>query len=175
MPEPVMTYENSQPPELQDGSSGRRPVLAVIANLFLPPLGHQYVGAARRGLLIWVACMAVTSAAALLLLLAPGRASILGMAIILVAAVLVLPIDGFVLARRAKSGYRLRPYNRWYAYLAVAVLVFVTGQAVRQALRMPVQAFRIPSGAMTLTLLLGDFIYINPVNSRTVVNAKTPA
>ena len=171
MPGAGVADEKSQPLEMQDGSSGRRPALAVIANLLLPPLGHLYVGAARRGLLIWVASRAVASAVPLLLLfLAPGRASILGMTVILVAATLVLPIDAFVLARRAKFSYRLRPYNRWYAYLAVAVLVGVTGEMLRQALRMQVQGFRIPSSAMTPTLLEGDFFYID----KTVYRRQKP-
>ncbi len=143
-------------------AAGRRPVLALIANLFLPPLGHFYVGAARRGLLLWLAVEGAGAAAMQAALRLPGLAALVfpvGL-LVLLALATILPIDGFILARARRSGYRLRPYNRWYVYVAIAIVVLVTGGVTREWLRSGVRAYRVPSESMVPTLLVGDFVLV---------------
>ncbi len=72
-------------------------------------------------------------------------------------------MDALMTARRQRDTYALKVYNKWYLYLlAIAVSGFVVQPAVTTFIRSTVvQAFKIPSGAMEDTLLIGDHILVN--------------
>lgn len=144
----------------------RRPVVALLANLVLPPLGHLYVGEAQRGFLLWLALQAVFALGVLSVILFPGPAPGLILAGAVIGTLTVLPIDTFLLARRTGADFRPRRYNRWQAYVAVGALMALWSVLWNGFHRAQVQAFRIPSASMGPTLLVGDFVLADKVTHR---------
>jgi signal peptidase I len=150
----------------EQDSKTRKPWLAALANLLIPPLGHVYVGKARRGVLLWVTLQAIGMLAVVSLLRIPGLPAIVLWTLALATGVIVLPVDAFLIARRSRSGYRLRPYNRAYVYLGAALLLMVTSTLGQRLARRHIQGFRIPSEAMMPTLRKGDCLYVDKLTYR---------
>jgi signal peptidase I len=153
-----------------NNSKRRRACLAGIANL-AAPLGHVYVGKPLRGVVVAFA-MTIVSVFALLISLRPlGRITIVLMVLILLIGYVVPIVDAAILARREGKDYILKWYNRWYMYLLVFGIVVLLGNTIQPMLRGHlVEAYKLPSGAMTPTLLVGDHILAD----KTVYNFHSP-
>jgi hypothetical protein len=141
----------------------RRPVVAGLADLLLPPLGHFYVGAPQRGITLWIGGWLVLTIGALATVRVPGLAlAVLVATIVLALAIFIaLLVDAFQVARRQGRDYQLRRYNRWYVYIVVACVGWLVSTLMRDGILSHVQAFRLPSGSMAPTLLAGDHLYVD--------------
>lgn len=75
---------------------------------------------------------------------------------------IALVVHAGVLAARARSGYELRAYNRWWIYAGIfLVTAFVIQPAIQAAVKANVvQAFRIPSSTMEPSILVGDYLFV---------------
>jgi signal peptidase I len=148
----------------------RRPWLAGVANL-APPLGHIYVGRPLRGVMLALV-MTFLSIVALLITLRPlGLITVVLMALILIVGYAVPIVDAVVVARRWGKEYLPRWYNRWYMYLLVIGILVALGDIVKPVLRSHlVQAYKLPSGSMIPTLLIGDHI----LTDKTVYKSRPP-
>lgn len=100
----------------------RSAVLAGLANLIAPPLGHVYIGSPLRGLKIFAGGLFL-----LVILGWSGAATSLWSFYLAqglyLFVILVLLIDAAVVAWHRKE-YELKPYNRWYTYLFLLLLIF---------------------------------------------------
>jgi signal peptidase I len=143
-------------------------------------LGHLYVGhpglAAVAYLLGFVAIVLMYAGAAFIPL-APWNVAL---PFVLVPTLwLGVSLHAALLARRAGPHYILRPYNRWYVYAGLYVIVaLLLSPEIPTFLRAHVvEAFRIPGGAMEPTTQIGDFLYVvkwpsdqrRPLHGRVVV------
>jgi signal peptidase I len=148
----------------------RRPWLAGVASL-APPLGHVYVGRPLRGVVLALV-MTFLSIGALLITLRPlGLITVVLMALILIVGYAVPIVDAVIVARRWGKEYLPRWYNRRYVYLLVFGTVATLGDIVKPALRSHlVQAYKLPSGSMTPTLLIGDHI----LTDKTAYKSRSP-
>jgi signal peptidase I len=67
-----------------------------------------------------------------------------------------------VLAWRSDPKYSLKPYNRWYVYaglyLILGILLFPSIPAALSA--HVIEAFRMSTGSMERTIRIGDFLYV---------------
>ena len=135
----------------------RYPLVALLLNVFLPGLGHLYIGRADR----WGICVGITLGVYFLLGLAGALSNFWGYLLALaafVAAYLFLLIDAPVLARQRP--FEPKWYNRASIYIVFALALFSYSNIMlylRPAL-LGVNSFRVPTDSMSPTLLAGDYI-----------------
>jgi signal peptidase I len=140
----------------------RRPWLAALLSLPVPGLGHLYAGYPVAAIVAYVAVLlsfGLMLAAWLLVPTAPANI-LLGLAAF-PTIFLAVSIHAAILAARQPAAFELRPYNRWYVYLGMYVLFgAVLFPYFGEQLKRYAEAYRLPSGAMTPTLMIGDFVYV---------------
>jgi signal peptidase I len=117
-------------------------------------------GTPVRGVVLWVTVSLLWLAVILLVPVVPGRPLLVAMAILFPAGLFVWIADAFVQARRHVKG-PARPFQRWYVYLGVFVILLVTYELGREAVRSRIQALRFTAASMTPTLLVGDYMLVN--------------
>ena len=141
----------------------RKPWGGALLSLVTPGLGHLYAGAPRAAVVVFVLCAAALAASIAAGLLVPWPPfNTLIMAAGCVAVPVAAAVSAYRLARRSPEDYRLRRYNRWYVYVAVALVAAYGLAPLLTALqrRYVAQAFRMPSVSMQPTILAGDFVFV---------------
>lgn len=144
--------------------------VAVVLSLVLSGLGQVYCGKLTRGLLYaCLSALAIPVTAALIANQAPLDA--FGLALFGVAGLmgitLVATIDAFRLARRERTGYELKEYNRLAVYLLL-LLTAKGGQlgALLYTRDHLLEAFVVPSASMCPTIAAGDKVLGNKLAYR---------
>ena len=142
----------------------RDPWSAVALSLVVPGLGHIYAGQPRHAARSFLLALATGVGVLALLLWYPlGSFSVPVALLTTLFVYLGVAADAARTAKRAPQPYALKRYNRWYVYAGVCLAVVVGGQLQASATRIHlVRAYRIPSGAMTPTLLVGDWLFVSP-------------
>ena len=146
-------------------SSRRKPWIAGLLSGLQPGLGQLYNGQHKKAIVLaLVPFLIVAPVVFWLLIYAPLHPPYnLLLPILLVVAVLAAIVrDATRVARQQGETYQLRPYNKWYVYLAFAILgIFVLQPAIEDVLEHYVTAFKVPGKSMTPTLMSGDHILID--------------
>lgn len=145
--------------------------LAAILSL-TPGLGHIYNGQGRKGFIILVLGNYVLPL--MLLQCITWYLATLSMWFLyaVIAGVLVLYLamiaDAIRQANRLKFEYQPKKYNKWYAYVGIILAMVIISIAI-PSLEVDgdrvksnyMQAYKIPSGSMEPTLLIGDRILVD--------------
>jgi signal peptidase I len=159
-------------------STRRYPWVAVLLALLSPVCAMLYVArgwralgyfAANVGALVLVIGLNVSIG------LSMNVGQMLGSAVLSVVGA----IDGYRRAKAWPAPARLPWYARWYGIASVMIIPVLTVTALRAFV---VEPFRIPSGAMIPTLLVGDYILVSksayglqlPFSSRPIVALAKP-
>ncbi len=133
----------------------RRPWIAAVLSFLAPGLGQLYGGEPKRGLAVYLGFLA-----GLALFLLGGVPKLFIGLIVFLVVVLLFEIwavwDAVGVARRNRE-YVLRPFNRWYVYVALYVAQILVAPALLAL--SPVKALKIVSGSMEPTLLVRDHLY----------------
>jgi signal peptidase I len=133
----------------------------LLLGFFWPGLGHLYAGAPLRGVGAVAALFVVVIPAVVLarVLLDFSETSVIIGVVVAIALFLLVPLDGALTARR-RRGHPPTRWNRVWIYVAYAVLYSVlSGPLIKWELdHFWFRTFKIPSGAMMDTLLIGDMV-----------------
>jgi signal peptidase I len=132
----------------------RRPWIAAALTLLVPGLGQLYGGEPRRALVLYLG-----NASLFLALLVGGVfRTFAGLIVAILAFLLFLlwMIWDAVHVARGKKDYVIKPYNRWYLYLAIVLVSGLSWQHLRAL--SPVKTFWIPSASMEPALRIGDHL-----------------
>ncbi len=145
--------------------------LAAILSL-TPGLGHIYNGQGRKGFIILVLGNYILPL--MLLQCITWYLATLSMPFlfVVVAGALVLYLvmiaDAIRQANRLKFEYQPRKYNKWYVYVGIVVAMVIISLAIPsldfdsdRIKSNYMQAYKIPSGSMEPTLLIGDRILVD--------------
>lgn len=139
----------------------RKAVVAALANLIVPPVGHFVAGAYLRGIVLWGLFSGLGLATLFGIVLAPGIPIIVLAWILVVAKAVVLSGDAAMIAWTRPRGASRQPI-RWYGYLGVIALSLLLNMGMSELAKTQlVQAVRMPSVSMSPTLLVGDFIFVD--------------
>ncbi len=144
-------------------TTDRQPWIAALLTFLLPGLGHLYAGVPKQAAVAfcipWVAGILAIAA----VFWAPQPVNALLVWTIALGTALGIAMHAWRKARSAPSPYVLARYNRWYVYLAlVGLSIFVLSPLQTRVVRGAfIQAFRVPSGSMQPTELIGDLIFVD--------------
>lgn len=146
----------------------RRPWIAAVLTWLVPGLGQLYGGEPRRALVIYLGGISLIT----VLLVSGTTRTFFGLILCVVAVLLFLlwVIWDAVRISQRKKEYELKPYNRWYLYVAVVV---VAGLIPPRLLALsPVRALQIPFASMEPAVQLGDHIYADMTYYRSTKPAR---
>ena len=141
----------------------RKPWLAAILSILVTGLGHIYSGNSKKGVTLYFGqALVLISILTIIVLITNLYTYIFA----LTAGILYISfcaIDAYRTAKENNLSYNLKKYNRWYIYLIIYVLAnFIIQPAVAHLIKEnSVKAYKIPSGAMLPTILIGDHILVN--------------
>ena len=152
----------------------RRWWLAGLLGFFVPGLGQVYNGQATKGLFL---NFLLTTWGGLLLSLiyyimkSPMSGFSLGLLALLffisLAASLLIIFESIRTARKSGEGHALKPYNKWYIYLIVILVISGISMSMDMVFRDNIiKAYKIPSGSMQPTLEPGDHVLSNQLYYR---------
>jgi signal peptidase I len=145
----------------------RSPLIAVVLQIIFPGLGHIYCGQFKRWLLrFYVPGVVILSGTIFIYLYTHLFWILAGMLVLSGSLCYIAPLIDVVILSRRSQDYELKWFNKGYWYLSycIALIVLVApisslaAAYIREDL---VQAFRIPSAAMSPTLLVGDHILVD--------------
>lgn len=148
--------------------------IAGLLSFFVPGLGQVYNGEATKGLFYYF-LLSVWGGLVFSLLYEilkhPTTRTSLGILFLLVsitlAAYLFITFESIRRAIRIGTGHVLKPYNRWYIYLIVILVVTGVDQCVSFAVRDNIlQPYQIPTESMQPTIEAGDHVLCNQLYYR---------
>ena len=137
----------------------------------------MYGGRAKRGVAA-VAAALVLGVGLLALSLSVGAAWLRVFCMVLaLAAPVAVAVDAYRVARRTRAtGFTPPRYDRWYVYVGVwIVAAFLVWPLIRAGInRYVVEAHRVPTGAMSPTIIAGDLLLSAPLSSRQPLRRTMP-
>jgi signal peptidase I len=150
----------------------RRPLIAALLSLLSTGLGHFYSGNPKRGLFFFgIGAFLVLVFAASFALIDPNVFFILFAVAIGIAFIVFYISDAILIAKRNKEYYEPAKYNRWYVYIGYIVMATIFNCVYAYAIIVPffVQAYKLPTGSMEPTLLVGDHLLVNKLIYKTAL------
>jgi signal peptidase I len=144
----------------------RRWWVAALLSYLVPGLGQVYAGQLTRGLLAyclyaWWGSLVFIGTLQAMRRHFPGFSFGWILLMLLVALILLIGIinDAIRLARKSRTHYELKVYNRSHIYILVILLLLSSDYAISFTMRdLILKPYRIPTGSMESTILRGDYL-----------------
>lgn len=136
----------------------RKPLLAALLSFITPGLGQLYNGELKKGVIFFILILVLS----VLLALAGLQYHFYGLLTFLlcdISAQISVSIEAFLKAKKIRE-LSLQPYNKWYYYLLIVLLSFGVDWLTDHSI-VGIDHYRIPSGSMETTLLVGDYIIVD--------------
>lgn len=160
-----------------ESKTRRKPWTAVMLSAILPGMGHIYCGQ----IVIGVSLMFATSFFFPVLIFDSYRVKptsegfemrlLFMFAAMTVLIEIVALVDSYRQARRTRTDYELKDYNRWYVYLMLIVIFCGGGVGYSLQIRDKyIEAFSVPTYSMVPTISRGDRVIAN----KTAYKASDP-
>lgn len=133
--------------------------IACLLTFATVGLGHIYAGEPKKGIGLYLLTLGFSFLMSIIFLIAPRIALIL-LIIGVIALFIYILRDVLNIVKLKSQSYIKKNYNKWYVYLLIIFLTsFIIGPLLKETLG--IKSYKIPSGAMEPTLLIGDHISIN--------------
>jgi|WetSurMetagenome_2_1015567.scaffolds.fasta_scaffold00378_21 signal peptidase I len=144
----------------------RKKGLALIAGLIQPGLGQIYNGELGKGLCFFVIFASSIIFGLRLVVSLPGTALLVGIGLVLVAALafyIGFGIEAWRSAASRGSGFMPKWYNRWYMYAAMVVVCsgFAMSAAFSYTSNNIIQFCRVVTGSMEPAVFPGDYVIVD--------------
>jgi len=134
----------------------RKPIIALLLSFIQPGLGQMYNGQLKKGIIF-----SLGYALLVLLSITVLFCHFIGMFVSIFCLCVLIGFglgDAFSSAHKIKE-LELKPYNKWYLYIFVVIIFSFSIALLAENIRFRnFKAYKIPSGAMEPTLLVGDHI-----------------
>jgi signal peptidase I len=135
--------------------------VAFVYSLILPGLGQGYNGQLKKGIIFYFISVALLSAMALSVIATPFKFAFILSVIAYLSAYLYIAIDAALTSWKVGVNYQSPGYSALMVYILIGV-GFGCWTAYHSFLLINVmQAFKLPSGTMEPTLLIGDRIIVD--------------
>lgn len=142
----------------------RKPWIAGVLTLVTRGLGHLYAGSPKRGLILFAIeqCLVIALGISTIIY-TPDIYALLVFVVIGIGFTIFCVSDAAAIARKKKDQYELAKYNKWFAYVGYFIVMSLCvstliSHSVKSNL---VKAYKLPSGAMEDTLLIGDHVLVD--------------
>jgi signal peptidase I len=140
----------------------RKPIVAAILSSLAPGLGQLYNGQVVKGIIFLVSVLLIP----FILFLTGLQYSFYGLITILLLFMffLLFIIGEAFYAATKKKEFILKPYNKWYIYLVIILLINSAALIPPNFLANKVLgfgSFKMPTGSMEPTLSVGDHLIAN--------------
>ena len=153
--------------EKKDRFRERKPLFALALSFFLTGLGQLYNGKPRKGILFFVASLIVPLLFFQLSVVGPNLILIVFLVLSLASdfGIFVWAArDAWKQAKRMEKNYKLKFYNRLYAYILLVIVLnlFAFGLIVNgKKICFFALPYRMQTGSMAPTILPGDLIIVD--------------
>ncbi|HHT9114619.1 MAG: signal peptidase I [Nitrospirae bacterium] len=151
----------------QEGKSFKRKSwIAAIMGMSMPGMGQIYNRELLKGMSIFVIFMALIATGFRLSVYLPDRLVIVGVTLTLAIVVTVYVfsiIEAYRKHYKQEGEYILKPYNRWYFYIAVWMLgsVLITGFVYNYTRDNIIHVYKIATKGMEPAILRGDRVLVD--------------
>ena len=143
-------------------NSGRDTLPAVFLGFMMPGLGQIYNGELVKGVSFFVLILVTMFVGLRGSLLLPDSLLIYGALCTMIACAALYVgaiVEAFNTASRSDASYLLKPYNRWYFYLAMWFLgSAISGIGQGYVRDHYIEAYKIPASSMEPTVRRGDCV-----------------
>ena len=141
------------------GNKPRKWWVAGLLSLFEPGLGQIYNGQARKGIFFLVLPLFFLPVMSLCINSNKILYIIITFALLTTVYYIISIGDAIYTARKFKTEYNLKKYNKIFTYLGLIAIVFIVNTAISGFVKNNyVQAYKIPATINEPTLLVGDHI-----------------
>ncbi len=146
--------------------STRMPLIAALLSI-CPGLGHQYSGYLIRGIILYMIIVIMFWLSAIGFMYV--KSTMLSLIVLLVpfVAMFMIMIDAILSARKQKTEYKLKWFNRVWIYIAVfgGLLATVNPMMDKMIGKYIVRAYFVTSDSMNPKILKHDLIVINKLKT----------
>nr|WP_321464269.1 signal peptidase I [uncultured Desulfobulbus sp.] len=141
----------------------RKPWIAGLLSILSPAVGYAYVGKLQKGIILSFLLLFLYPSLVIFLKVKITKIALLFLVSIPIIIVCFLFFNCYKTAKEIGIGYKIKTYNKWWAYLIIYMLFGIILPSIVQNYTKNnlIQAFKIPAGSMLPTLKIGDHLLVD--------------